>query len=355
MAVKGTDEGPELPGYLSVLQPEAEGRHHVENQVGVGGAGDHAEIVDTEGRIDAMGQLCDLIPEDNGCAVIRGDGVHVDHRLAAQLPVQLLFDVVDGVMDRHDAAGGRDLRVEGDHHPAGAVVMNHQIVNTGDLFVSHHQIFNFFNKFRRGGLSKQGIDGVLGGVYAALENEQCHQNTHPAIHRELEVMANQSGDQNGRGGHAISQRIRRCRQQRRCGEFFAEGAVIHGHIQLHADRNSQNPDHQPAELHQSGVQDLIQGLLGQFHAHQQNQHGYRQTGEVLRPAVAEGMAWVRRFGGNAEAQQRDHRGTGIREVVEGVRRDGDGAGEGPSKELAQKQQQVQPDPNSAAENTVGRP
>ena len=25
------------------------------------------------------------------------------------------------------------------------------------------------------------------------------------------------------------------------------------------------------------------------------------------------------------------------------------------KELAQKQQQVQPDPNSAAENTVGRP
>ena len=67
------------------------------------------------------------------------------------------------------------------------------------------------------------------------------------------------------------------------------------------------------------------------------------------------MAWVRRFGGNAEAQQRDHRGTGIREVVEGVRRDGDGAGEGPGKELAQKQQQVQPDPNSAAENTVGRP
>ena len=221
--------------------------------------------------------------------------------------------------------------------------------------MSHHQIFNFFNKFRRGGLSKQGIDGVLGGVYAALENEQCHQNTHPAIHRELEVMADQSGDQNGGGGHAISQRIRCGRQQRRCGEFFAEGAVIHGHIQLHADRSSQNPDHQPAELHQSGVQDLIQGLLGQFHAHQQNQHGYRQTGEVLRPAVAEGMAWVRRFGGNAEAQQRDHRGTGIREVVEGVRRDGDGAGEGPSKELAQKQQQVQPDPNSAAENTVGRP
>ena len=101
-----------------------------------------------------MGQLCDLIPEDNGCAVIRGDGVHVDHRLAAQLSVQLLFDVVDGVVDRHDAAGGRDLRVEGDHHPAGAVVMNHQIVNPGDLLVGHYQIFDFFNKFRRGGLSK---------------------------------------------------------------------------------------------------------------------------------------------------------------------------------------------------------
>ena len=209
MAVEGADEGPELPGYLSVLQPEAEGRHHVENQVGVGGAGDHAEIVDTEGRIDAMGQLCDLIPEDNGCAVIRGDGVHVDHRLAAQLPVQLLFDVVDGVMDRHDAAGGRDLRVEGDHHPAGAVVMNHQIVNTGDLFVSHHQIFNFFNKFRRGGLSKQGIDGVLGGVYAALENEQCHQNTHPAIHRELEVMVSTGNEVREKSAILIQQDLQK--------------------------------------------------------------------------------------------------------------------------------------------------
>ena len=75
VAVKGTDEGPELPGYLSVLQPEAERRYHVKNQVGVGGAGNHAEIVDTEGRIDAMGQLCDLIPEGNGRAVIRGDGL----------------------------------------------------------------------------------------------------------------------------------------------------------------------------------------------------------------------------------------------------------------------------------------
>ena len=64
--------------------------------------------------------------------------------------------------------------------------MDYQIVNPGDLLVGHHQIFDFFNKFRCGRLSKQGIDGVLGGVYAALENEQCHQNTHPAIHRELE-------------------------------------------------------------------------------------------------------------------------------------------------------------------------
>ena len=81
--------------------------------------------------------------------------------------------------------------------------------------------------------------------------------------------------------------------------------------------------------------------------------------DTARPERYSARPWPKGWPGSgalaAMRKQRDHRGTGIREVVEGVRRDGDGAGEGPGKELAQKQQQVQPDPNSAAENTVGRP
>ena len=71
--------------------------------------------------------------------------------------------------------------------------------------------------------------------------------------------------------------------------------------------------------------------------------------------MTEGMLGVGLLSCKLEAEQRHNARARIGEVVEGVRRDGDGAGEGPGKELAQKQQQVQPDPNSAAENTVGRP
>ena len=103
------------------------------------------------------------------------------------------------------------------------------------------------------------------------------------------------------------------------------------------------------------MEDFVKGGLGQLHAHQQDQARYDQAGYVLDAPVAEGMVGVGLFARQTEAQQRHRRGAGVGQVVEGVRRDGDGAGEGPSKELAQKQQQVQPDPNSAAENTVGRP
>ena len=62
-------------------------------------------------------------------------------------------------------------------------------------------------------------------IYSSEVQRMCPVSyTHLDVYKR-QVMANQSGDQNGRGGHAISQRIRRCRQQRRCGEFFAEGAV----------------------------------------------------------------------------------------------------------------------------------
>ena len=44
-----------------------------------------------------------------------------------------------------------------------------------------------------------------------------------------------------------------------------------------------------------GVQDLPDGLLRQLHAHQQDQHGDRQPGEILHPAVAEGVAWMSGF------------------------------------------------------------
>ena len=56
-----------------------------------------------------------------------------------------------------------------------------------------------------------------------------------------------------------------------------------------------------------------------------------------------------------EAQHGDEGTAGVRQVVECVGGDGDGARQGAGEELAQKQQDVQADARRAAEDAVGLP
>ena len=97
------------------------------------------------------------------------------------------------------------------------------------------------------------------------------------------------------------------------------------------------------------MENLVHRGFGQLRAHQQDQARHHQAGDVLHPPVAEGMARVGLFPRQAEAQQRHHRGARIRQVVEGVRRDGDGAAETACRQLSGEQQQVQGNANEAAQ------
>ena len=166
--------------------------------------------------------------------------------------------------------------MEGDHHPAWAVVVYHQIVDPGDFPVRQHQLLHLPDEFRRRRRAKQGIDGILCGVDPALEDKQRHQNTHPAVNGDAGEMPHQCGEQHGKGGHAVAERVRGSGQQNRGVQPFTDGAVVYRHIQFHADGRRQNPNHQPAEIHQRGVQNLSDGLLGQLHAHQQDQSRHHQ-------------------------------------------------------------------------------
>ena len=88
------------------------------------------------------------------------------------------------------------------------------------------------------------------------------------------------------------------------------------------------------------MEDLVKGGLGQLHAHQQDQARYDQAGYVLDAAVAKGVVGVRLFARQTEAQQRHRRGAGVGQVVEGVRRDGDGTGQLSGEEFADEQQNI---------------
>ena len=65
------------------------------------------------------------------------------------------------------------------------------------------------------------------------------------------------------------------------------------------------------------------------------------------------MVNVRLLPRQMEAQQRHDRRPGVGEVIEGIRRDGNGAGELPRQELPGEEQQVQRDAHRPAEDAVG--
>ncbi|PWM65827.1 MAG: hypothetical protein DBX61_09140, partial [Clostridiales bacterium] len=69
-------------GDLRVGHAEAVRHAHVEDEVRVRGADDHAEVVDGECRVDGPDGLSDARAHGVGGRVVHLDGVHVDGRLA---------------------------------------------------------------------------------------------------------------------------------------------------------------------------------------------------------------------------------------------------------------------------------
>ena len=61
ISVQCTDRSLDLGSDFTVGQTEAVGNHRVKDDVGVGAAGHHAEIVNVDLVIDAVNQCCDFL------------------------------------------------------------------------------------------------------------------------------------------------------------------------------------------------------------------------------------------------------------------------------------------------------
>ena len=242
--------------------------------------------------------------------------------------------------------------MEGDHHPAGAVVVDNEVVNADDGGMGHDQFFDLLHKFVGGRRAQQGIDRILGGIEAGPENESRHQDTAPAVDHQTGEAAHQSCDEHSGGGDAVAEGVGGGSQHGGGVQLFPQGAVVKGHIQLHTDGYAQDGNHQPAGVYRSGVQNFIQRGLCQLEAHQDDEHGHRQARQVLDTAVTEGMVRVRLLSRQLKAQQGDEGASGVGQVVEGVGGDGDGAGDGAGKELPGKQENVEANAHRAAEDAV---
>ena len=228
----------------------------------------------------------------------------MDHRRAAQLLLQPVLHVIDDIVELQQVAVCRNLGVEGDHHPAGAVVVYHQVVDVLHLGIGADDLLDLFHKFRFRGLAQQGGEGLLGGLVGGKQDEQRHQHAHPAIDMETCELPHQGGCQHGGGGHGIRETVRSRGAHGSGLDLFPNGAVIKIHVQLHCYGQGQYPQHQRRGGYCLRVQDFLQGGLGQLHTHKQDQPRHHQAGYVLHAPVAEGMLRVRLAPGQAEAQQR---------------------------------------------------
>lgn len=103
------------------------------------------------------------------------------------------------------------------------------------------------------------------------------------------------------------------------------------------------------------MQDFFHRGLAQLYADDKDDGSHDQAGKIFDPRMAVGMFLVRRLGCHAETQQRHDGAGGVGEVVDGIRCDGDGAGNRADQQLCREKDQVTDDPNRPAQLSVCRP
>ena len=231
--------------------------------------------------------------------------------------------------------------------------MDDQVVDAQDGAMGHHQVPDALDELMGGRRAQQGIQGVLHGVDAGPEDKGRHQHAAPAVDQQIREAAHQGGHQHRRRGRAVAEGVHGRGRHGRGIPLLAQPVVVEKHIQLHRDGGAEDHKDQRPGVHRLRTQDLLNGGFAQFQAHQQDEHRHRQARDVLHPPVAEGVLRIRLLSRQLKAHQRHEGGTGVRQVVEGVRRDGDGPGQGARQELPGKQQHIQADAHDPAEDAVG--
>ena len=265
------------------------------------------------------------------------------------------LDVVDEVVADQGVLPGIHLQMEGGKPLAGAIVVNHQVMEAQHLLMAADFSCQGLLQLRVRSVTQQGADGVPGDADAGPDDEQGHQQTHDTVNVPAEGCLHQGGQQHGPGGDAVVAAVGGGGLQGGGLNQLPHFPIEEGHPQLHPDGGQQHGSREPGEGHVLRVQNLLHGAFGQLRADEQNHGRHAETGDVLHPGVTVGVVLIGRLPGQMKAQQGHQGGRGVGQVVEGVGGDGHGACQGAHQELAQKQQHVAHDAHDARQPPTGGP
>ena len=308
--------------------------------------------MDLQLRVDLQQLLRHGLAQSGQLLIVTVDGVHMyggqNAELFPDLPLRLIHRVVEG----ENISAALDLRMEGDEAPARAVIVHNQVVDAHDLRVGQGGLFDLLHQFRVRGLAQQRRKRVPQGIVPGKNDEGGHQQARPTVHIYLEQPGNAHAQQHHGGGNGVGEGVSSSGLHGGGADLPAHRLVIQAHVELHPDGSQQDHRRQQPHSHRLRVQDLGQGAFAQLKAHGDDQGRQQQPCQVLHPAMAEGVVQVRLLPCDGKAQQGDHRGPGVRQVVEGVRHNGHRAGEQTGKIFPCEQQDVEENAVHGAEGAV---
>ena len=330
------------------------GEGQIEQDVGVGVAGDDAQVVDGELRVQLAEVLRQAGAQHTDFGVRSHDGVVVDGDLQVVFFQEIPLDVVDDVMGRQRVAFGRELDVERSELVAGAVIVDHEVVYAQHTGVGHDGPLDVRHQLRRGRFAQQRAEGVHHEAPAGPEDERGHRHAHEAVEDVPARGTAQDGrEQDGARGQHVVAAVGSGGKQRLGGDALPYGAVEAAHPELDGDGSSQHTDAEPTEDDGCGVEDFHHRFLAQRKPDGQDGDADHQPGKVFVPGVAVGVLGVRGLGGQPEADEADDVGRSVGQVVQSICHDGDGAEQGAGNQFADAEQQIAGHADQAGQVAVG--
>ena len=324
---------------------------HVEDEVCVALARNHAEIVDRDALVEFFYDHLDLVLKLHEIFVFRVDRVHVDDSLAIEFLCQIVLDIVDDVMDVEHVLKSGNFRMKGDHLSARTVVVDDHVVDTADGLVGHNDLFDPADEFfgRRG--AEKRLDGFSCGIDPGVEDEYRKGDADLCVDRKVGELRGDNGEQyDGSRDHVVPAVDGGGAHRRRINDLRPFEVVEH-HVGFDQKGSDQHRYGQDRAVDRDRVDDPLDRGLAEFEAHDADQKGDDEAGDVLETAVTERMVRVRCFSRKTETDHRDDRRAGVGEVVQSVTDDGDGVGENTHDEFADEKQDVEEDTARTADTS----
>ena len=272
---------------------EVVGNDQVEDYVGMRGARNHTEVVNGKARIYAGDERGDLIFSGDHRFVVGGYGVHVNNRIAGELFAKLFFDIVYHIVRSNHIGFVGYFSVQRDHHSAGAVVMNYEVVYSDNAVVRVNYARDLVYKLTAWRLAEQGAYGLFSRTRSREHNKCGHRKAAVRVDIYICHTRYDKAGKYGTGSNAVGEAVGGGCLHSGGVDAFTDIEVIVRHIRLDEYRKAEYDNGQPTEAYRLRLKDLCKRGLCKLKSDEQDDKRDDKSRDVFYSAVSEWVILIR--------------------------------------------------------------